>query len=207
MVLPRKLESQRLSERAQQPQVWQSRQKNWTNVIYRNSTSLNLNSPCPSPGSSCLLYCPNGATIYKATQVQKAKNPLPSYPYNQSLSKPCLFSVLHISCPHLLDFIPTITVLIQVLMIPCQAQCNSPLISLAVLPTAAACSMALLSRWGSSSTSGIILDPFLLLQLHSTLCFSQRNLLPLEEERATHSCFLAWESPWTEEPGRLQSMG
>ena len=24
---------------------------------------------------------------------------------------------------------------------------------------------------------------------------------------ATHSSFLAWEIPWTEEPGRLQSMG
>ena len=30
---------------------------------------------------------------------------------------------------------------------------------------------------------------------------------PLEEEMATHSIILAWEIPWTEEPGRLQSMG
>ena len=30
---------------------------------------------------------------------------------------------------------------------------------------------------------------------------------PLEEEMATHSSTLAWEIPWTEEPGRLQSMG
>jgi len=29
----------------------------------------------------------------------------------------------------------------------------------------------------------------------------------LEREMATHSSFLAWEIPWTEEPGRLQSMG
>ena len=29
----------------------------------------------------------------------------------------------------------------------------------------------------------------------------------LEEEVATHSSILAWEIPWTEEPGRLQSMG
>jgi len=29
---------------------------------------------------------------------------------------------------------------------------------------------------------------------------------PLEEERATHSSILAWEIPWTEEPGGLQSM-
>ena len=29
---------------------------------------------------------------------------------------------------------------------------------------------------------------------------------PLEKEMATHSSILAWEIPWTEEPGRLQSM-
>ena len=29
---------------------------------------------------------------------------------------------------------------------------------------------------------------------------------PLEEEMTTHSSILAWEIPWTEEPGRLQSM-
>ena len=29
---------------------------------------------------------------------------------------------------------------------------------------------------------------------------------PLEEEMATHSSTLAWEIPWTEEPGGLQSM-
>ena len=30
---------------------------------------------------------------------------------------------------------------------------------------------------------------------------------PLEKEMATHSSTLAWRSRWTEEPGRLQSMG
>ena len=30
---------------------------------------------------------------------------------------------------------------------------------------------------------------------------------PLEEEMATHSSILAWEIPWIEELGRLQSMG
>ena len=29
----------------------------------------------------------------------------------------------------------------------------------------------------------------------------------LEEEMATHSSVLAWEIPWTEEPGGLQSTG
>ena len=30
---------------------------------------------------------------------------------------------------------------------------------------------------------------------------------PLEKGRATHSSILAWRIPWTEEPGKLQSMG
>ena len=30
---------------------------------------------------------------------------------------------------------------------------------------------------------------------------------PLEKEMATHSRTLAWKIPWTEEPGRLQSVG
>ena len=30
---------------------------------------------------------------------------------------------------------------------------------------------------------------------------------PLEKEMATHSSTLAWKIPWTEESGRLQSMG
>ena len=29
----------------------------------------------------------------------------------------------------------------------------------------------------------------------------------LEKEMATHSSMLAWETPWTEEPGGLSSMG
>ena len=30
---------------------------------------------------------------------------------------------------------------------------------------------------------------------------------PLEKEMATHSSVLAWKIPWTENPGRLQSIG
>ena len=30
---------------------------------------------------------------------------------------------------------------------------------------------------------------------------------PLEEGTAAHSSILAWRIPWTEEPGRLQSIG
>ena len=29
---------------------------------------------------------------------------------------------------------------------------------------------------------------------------------PLHKEMATHSSILSWETPWTEEPGGLQSM-
>ena len=36
---------------------------------------------------------------------------------------------------------------------------------------------------------------------------SLRREDPLEKEMATHSGILAWKTPWTEEPGRLQSMG
>ena len=31
--------------------------------------------------------------------------------------------------------------------------------------------------------------------------------IPLEKEMAAHSSIVAWKIPWTEEPGRLQSMG
>ena len=30
---------------------------------------------------------------------------------------------------------------------------------------------------------------------------------PLEKEMATHCSILAWEIPWTEDPGELQSTG
>ena len=30
---------------------------------------------------------------------------------------------------------------------------------------------------------------------------------PLEKEMAVHSSTIAWKIPWTEEPGRIQSMG
>ena len=31
--------------------------------------------------------------------------------------------------------------------------------------------------------------------------------VPLEEEVVTHSSILAWEIPWTQKPGGLQSIG
>ena len=37
--------------------------------------------------------------------------------------------------------------------------------------------------------------------------FFDASLPILEKEMATHSSTLTWKIPWTEEPGRLQSMG
>ena len=43
--------------------------------------------------------------------------------------------------------------------------------------------------------------------MQETRVWSQVRKIPLEKEMATHSSTLAWKIPWTEEPGRLQSMG
>ena len=43
--------------------------------------------------------------------------------------------------------------------------------------------------------------------MHETWVLSLGQETPLEKELATHSSTLAWEIPWTEEPGGLQSMG
>ena len=40
---------------------------------------------------------------------------------------------------------------------------------------------------------------------HRVQSLGQEDLL--EKEMATHSSILAWKIPWTEEPGRLLSMG
>ena len=44
-------------------------------------------------------------------------------------------------------------------------------------------------------------------QMHETQVQSLGGEDPPEKEMATHSSILAWEIPWTEEPGRLQSIG
>ena len=46
-----------------------------------------------------------------------------------------------------------------------------------------------------------------LLAIQETQVRSMCQEDPLEEGVATHSSTLAWRIPWTEEPGRLQSMG
>ena len=43
-------------------------------------------------------------------------------------------------------------------------------------------------------------------EIQETWVQSQGQEDPPEEEMATHSNILAWRIPWSEEPGRLQSM-
>ena len=43
------------------------------------------------------------------------------------------------------------------------------------------------------------------IQIFRSLGFS--NVKDSEKAMATHSSTLAWKIPWTEEPGRLQSVG
>ena len=43
--------------------------------------------------------------------------------------------------------------------------------------------------------------------MHPFLVNILMNSDKLGKEMATHSSILAWKIPWTEEPGRLQSMG
>ena len=57
------------------------------------------------------------------------------------------------------------------------------------------------------------LDAFLVAQVVKNLPAMQETWIqslgredPLEKRMLTHSCILAWRIPWTEEPGRLQSI-
>ena len=64
-------------------------------------------------------------------------------------------------------------------------------------------------KFGSRGKVGASLVAQLLksLSVHETQVQSLGREDPLEKERAAHSSILAWEIPWTEEPGWLQSMG
>jgi len=44
-------------------------------------------------------------------------------------------------------------------------------------------------------------------EMQETLVRSLGREDPLEEGMATHCSILAWRIPWTEDPGRLQSIG
>ena len=43
-------------------------------------------------------------------------------------------------------------------------------------------------------------------EMQETTVLTSGSEAALEKEMATHSSILAWRIPWTEEPGRLQSM-
>ena len=51
------------------------------------------------------------------------------------------------------------------------------------------------------------INPINLLAMRETQVRSLGGEDPLEKEIETHSSALAWEIPWTEEPGGLQPMG
>ena len=48
---------------------------------------------------------------------------------------------------------------------------------------------------------------FKIAQFYEEQVFEYRLSLKMEKTMAPHSSTLAWKIPWTEEPGRLQSMG
>ena len=54
--------------------------------------------------------------------------------------------------------------------------------------------------------SNIVVVNFMLC-VFATLKKNNSKIPFLEEEMATHFSILAWEIPWTQEPGRLQSIG
>ena len=65
-------------------------------------------------------------------------------------------------------------------------------------------------RWGLFSSSKASLVAQMVKNLpamRETWLQSLGQEDPLQKEMATHSSFLAWEIPWTQEPGRLQSVG
>ena len=78
---------------------------------------------------------------------------------------------------------------------------------------------SLIPRLGRSTREGIGYPlqyswASLVAQLVKNLCAMQEAWVqslswegPLEKEKATHSSILAWRILWTEEPGRLWSMG
>ena len=53
----------------------------------------------------------------------------------------------------------------------------------------------------------LVKNPPAMQKTQETLVRSLGGEDPLEEEMAIHSSILAWRIPWTEEPGRLQSLG
>ena len=61
-------------------------------------------------------------------------------------------------------------------------------------------------RWGFPGGSAVTNLPAMQ-EARETLVQSLGQEDLLEEEMAIHCSILAWRIPWTEEPGRLQSIG
>ena len=53
----------------------------------------------------------------------------------------------------------------------------------------------------------MVKNPRAMQQTQETQVLSPGQEDSLEKEMATHSSILAWETPWTEEPDRLQPLG
>ena len=66
------------------------------------------------------------------------------------------------------------------------------------------CSQVLKARMGDSLVAQMIKH---LPAMQETQVQSLGHKDPLEKEMVTHSSTLTWKIPWTEEPGRVQSMG
>ena len=66
--------------------------------------------------------------------------------------------------------------------------------------------MCVLAIWGFPGDSAVKNLPAMQ-QTQETRVRSLGGEDPLEDSMATHSSILAWRIPWTQEPGRLQSMG
>ena len=60
------------------------------------------------------------------------------------------------------------------------------------------------TRTGASLVAQLVKD---LPTMQETWVQSLGQEDPLEKETGTHSSILTWRMPWTQEPGRLQSMG
>ena len=63
-----------------------------------------------------------------------------------------------------------------------------------------AISVVSLEKFLFKTSADFLIGLFIFLILSCMICLSEKAMAP-------HSSTLAWKIPWTEEPGRLQSMG
>ena len=65
----------------------------------------------------------------------------------------------------------------------------------------------MIDRWASPGPHWAVKNPPVMQEPQETWIRSPGQEDLLEEGMATHSSILIWRIPWTEEPGRLQSIG